>query len=560
MNCTGCRQVLEDEARFCSGCGASTAGVREETDDPSWQETLKDERAVDPLIGRVLDAKYEVIERLGEGGMGAVYRARRLHIGDEIAVKALHQRFVLDAASVERFRREARSAAMIRHANVVTIHDFGEAQAADAPAYIVMELVRGVSLREVLKREKRFNPQRAVALMRDICAGVGVAHRQGVVHRDLKPDNVIVVPPADEGERETAKVVDFGLAKLRDMTTEFNLTQTGAVVGTPYYMSPEQCQDGQLDARADVYSLGVMLYEMLAGAPPFQANSLAGIIAKHLNEAPPALPPSLAIPPALEAVCRRALAKNPDERQTDAAELNRECQTALTESNVNAQVSTSAAWRTTLQTGTPTLPTLPATPPRERQSNWMKWAIAGFGALLLLGAVIVASVIKYMTVDLAPQREASATNVSSEAHSNEARPMNESRPLSDDMPVETSEAGRQTESESVAPSAKAQNLKGTWTGTYGPLNIPATLIIKEQQGDKLSGVLEQGSVRVAFTGKINPASRQLAIEETKVLRGDGWSLGKSTGELSADGRQMSGTGADAFGAQLGMSYNWSFSR
>lgn len=206
-----------------------------------------------------------------------------------------------------------------------------------------------------------------------------------------------------------------------------------------------------------------------------------------------------------------------------------------------------------MQTGTPTLPTLPATPRRERRSNWIKWAVASFGALLLVTVIAVAAV-KYLTADVAPQREASATNVSSGTNSNEARPSNER------ILAEASEATGQTESESVAPSAKAQNLKGTWTGTYGPLNIPATLIIKEQQGDKLSGVLEQGSVRVAFTGTLDRASRQLTFEETKVLSGDGWSLGKSTGELSADGQQMSGTGADAFGAQLGMSYNWSFSR
>src|SRR5918994_2191130 len=129
--------------------------------------------------------------RLGEGGMGTVYRARRLHIGDEVAVKVLHPKYVADADAVERFRREARSAAIIRHANVVTIHDFGEARASGAPAYLVMELVRGTSLRELLRREGRLAPARAVSLMSDICAGVGVAHREGVVHRDLKPDNVI---------------------------------------------------------------------------------------------------------------------------------------------------------------------------------------------------------------------------------------------------------------------------------------------------------------------------------------------------------------------------------
>lgn len=145
--------------------------------------------------------------------MGAVYRARRVHIGDEVAVKVLHGSFVADADAVERFRREARAAAMLRHPNVVTIHDFGEARGSAAPAYIVMELAEGASLRALLRSEGRLGPARAVALMGDICAGVGAAHRRQIVHRDLKPDNIIVLPPDVEGERETAKVVDFGIAK-----------------------------------------------------------------------------------------------------------------------------------------------------------------------------------------------------------------------------------------------------------------------------------------------------------------------------------------------------------
>ena len=161
-----------------------------------------------------------------------------------------------------------------------------------------MELVRGISLRDLLRQEGRLAPERAVAIMRDICAGVGIAHRQGIVHRDLKPDNVIVVPPEVEGERETAKVLDFGLAKLRDIAAEFSLTQTGAVMGTPYYMSPEQWRGEPLDARADVYSLGAMLYEILTDSPPFEATNVAGLMTKHLNEPPPPLRPNLEISPA----------------------------------------------------------------------------------------------------------------------------------------------------------------------------------------------------------------------------------------------------------------------
>jgi len=285
MNCPQCQQALREGARFCSRCGfAIESGRRTDSaplsDVPVPTADAKDAAetvvVLDPLIGRVLDSKYELLALIGEGGIGAVYRARRLHIGDQVAVKVLHPQYVIEEVSLERFRREARATAQLHHPNVVTIHDFGEAHGKDAPAYIVMEFVAGESLRAILKREGRLPLERALWLMRDICAGVGVAHRHNIVHRDLKPDNIIVLPPVSEGEREMAKVVDFGLAKLRDLAAGESLTQTGAVVGTPYYMSPEQCRGEALDARADVYSLGAMLYEMLAGIPPFTAPTITG--------------------------------------------------------------------------------------------------------------------------------------------------------------------------------------------------------------------------------------------------------------------------------------------
>jgi len=324
------------------------------------------------LIGRILDSKYELLERLGEGGMGAVYRARRLHIGDEVAVKVLHADLIVNAKAIERFRREARSAAMISHPNVVSIHDFSDARSSDTPAYIVMELVRGISLRSLLKRDGRLSATRTVALMRDVCAGVGVAHRQGVVHRDLKPDNVIVAPASHEGEHETAKVVDFGIAKLRDMAAESGLTQTGAVMGTIYYMSPEQCRGEELDARADVYSLGAMIYEMLTGQPPFRANNITGLISKHVGEAPPAFSADLQVPPALAAACFTALAKNRDSRQADALALGRELQGGLAAIPAS-QVS--EAQRALARADAPT------------KSSWVKWAVGGLAALFLFVVV-----------------------------------------------------------------------------------------------------------------------------------------------------------------------------
>ena len=336
MVCPQCQQVVVDHLRFCTNCGqAITQGERVQVSPTAHTELVSapgqapNPTAHDPLIGRVLEAKYQLIACLGAGGMGAVYRARRAHIGDEVAVKILHPQYLTAKGALERFRREARAAALLHHPNVVAIYDYGEAPGEDVPAFIVMELVAGRSLRQLLQAERMFQLPRAVSLMREICAGVGAAHRHQVVHRDLKPDNIIVLPPDPETGHEVAKVVDFGLAKLRDLAADHTLTQTGAVMGTPYYMSPEQCRGDKIDARADVYSLGALLYEVLAGAPPFLAPTPTGVVAKHLTEAPPPLPEQLGLPPLVEAVIMRALAKDPEARPTDATTLARELQAAM---------------------------------------------------------------------------------------------------------------------------------------------------------------------------------------------------------------------------------------
>lgn len=341
MNCQQCQHEIKDGAKFCPLCGAQQHFA------PSVNSTAQEETIVnasvgntpiDKLVGRVLDNRYELVDKLGEGGMGAVYRARRLHIGDEAAVKILHEKFVDEPATVERFQREAKAAAMLQHPNVVTIYDFSAARGVgdeSAPAYIVMELIRGESLRDLLQREGGLPTSRAVHLMREICAGVGAGHRRGVVHRDLKPDNVIVLSANSERETETVKVVDFGIAKLRDMTNAVQqptLTQVGSVIGTPYYMSPEQCRGDSLDARSDVYALGALFYEMLTGAPPFTAPTVTGVIAKHLTEPPPPLPAKPDLSPQLAQVVQRALAKDPAQRQADALEFGKDLQQSLTAS------------------------------------------------------------------------------------------------------------------------------------------------------------------------------------------------------------------------------------
>src|SRR5919107_4255803 len=264
--CPNCRAVVA-RGRRCSSCGMSLAPIkrvsRASADGGNWEACKEGE----PLLGRVLDSKYKLVECLGVGGMGTVYLARRLHIGDNVAVKILNPDNRDDASLVERFRREACIAARSCDSRVVAIYDSGET--LDGTIYLVMPLIKAPTLRKVLETEKRLPPERASSLMIEVCCGVAAAHRKGIVHRDLKPENIMVLPATEERGRESVKVLDFGLAKPLNPTREQLLTQPGVILGSPLYMSPEQCRGELLDARSDVYALGIILYELLTGQPPF---------------------------------------------------------------------------------------------------------------------------------------------------------------------------------------------------------------------------------------------------------------------------------------------------
>jgi eukaryotic-like serine/threonine-protein kinase len=242
-----------------------------------------------------------------------------------VAVKVLNQRFVEDEAARERFRREARAAGRLRHQNAVAVTDFG--QTADGLVYIVMELLEGCSLRDVLATDAPLDIARAVSLMLQISAAVAAAHEAGIIHRDLKPGNVFIMQRRNSPP--VVKVLDFGIAKLATEAAEDaelrTLTQTGVMIGTPRYMSPEQCDGAKLTPAADVYSLGIMLYEMLTGTTPFTGTSPLAVAVQHSSK-PPTPPRELrpALPVPLEALVLRALAKDPAERPRDAGELRRE--------------------------------------------------------------------------------------------------------------------------------------------------------------------------------------------------------------------------------------------
>src|ERR1044072_3190084 len=241
---------------------------------------------VDPLLGHTLDEKYLLEEQLGIGGMGTVYRARHLLIDRPVAVKVLNQRFVEDEAARTRFRREARAAGRLQHANSVTVTDFGESH--DGYVYLVMELLEGRTLRDVLAKEAPLDVARSVSLMLQIAGAVAAAHEAGIIHRDLKPANIFIVQRADVPA--VVKGLDFGIEKPAaesfDDDDPMTLTQVGAMIGTPRYMSPEQCDGLDLTPAADVYSLGCILYEMLTGTVRFSGFLPLAIAMKHTSESP----------------------------------------------------------------------------------------------------------------------------------------------------------------------------------------------------------------------------------------------------------------------------------
>lgn len=289
--------------------------------------TVAMDSPADPLIGKTLDEKYRLDERLGTGGMGTVYRATHLLIDRPVAVKVLNPRYVEDEAAQTRFRREARAAGRLQHANAVTVTDFG--RTSDGLVYIVMELLEGRTLRDVLARDAPLDVARAVSIMLQISSAVAAAHNAGVIHRDLKPANIFVVQRKDAPP--FIKVLDFGIAKLAadaldgDDDPQVTLTQVGAMIGTPRYMSPEQCDGAHLTPAADVYSLGIILYEMLTGTTPFNGTSPLAIAIKHSSQ-PPRSPREFVatIPNALEEVVLHALEKKAEDRPKDAEAFRQE--------------------------------------------------------------------------------------------------------------------------------------------------------------------------------------------------------------------------------------------
>src|SRR5215510_10480481 len=332
-HCSICNEKYDDSISFC----------------PRDGEVLEEDSG--SLVGKALDGQYQIESMLGKGGMGAVYRARHILLGDRVAIKVLPPEMRSNTEWLRRFQREGQAARRFRHPNAVTVYDLRTS--SDGTIYLVMEYVEGNTLDAELRKRGRFSPAEALATLKPVMSVLNAAHAMGVVHRDLKPEN-IMIGKAGTGGEPVVKLLDLGIAKLREVagaekTGSTNLTVAGQMLGTPYYMSPEQWgelpQDGnpEIDGRADIYSLGCVLYEIIAAQRPFSGMSLAELRRQHVSVTPEPLHQVTAgVSENFSQVIARAIAKDRKDRQDTASELEQELVTALSAEGISATPSLSA--------------------------------------------------------------------------------------------------------------------------------------------------------------------------------------------------------------------------
>lgn len=290
--CVSCAQSFSLDIEYCPEDGSQLYEVRD-----------------DNLVGRIFADRYLVTDFLGKGGMSSVYKAQHTYMHKTVALKILLPHLACDPKSIRRFQREAKSASLLRHPNLLEVHDFGVTP--DGEAFIVMQFVEGISLADYLAERKRLDLELFYTVFEQVCAGLSHAHSEGVIHRDLKPSNVMM---NTAGGAIVVQVIDFGLAKLEGEDAALRITNDSEVIGSPLYMSPEAYSSSQLTVSADIYSLGCLMYEALQGDPPFLADSITETVMKQLYHDPKPLPAALAVPSELEKLIQSMLNKEPENR------------------------------------------------------------------------------------------------------------------------------------------------------------------------------------------------------------------------------------------------------
>jgi serine/threonine-protein kinase len=351
----------------------------------------------DPLLGQTLAGRYLIHKKLGEGGMGAVYYAQHTVLEKPVALKVLHGEFARKGDLVQRFMQEAKAASRIRHENVIDISDFGSTP--EGLVFFAMELLQGHDLHEDIARHRlggvRMPWQRSRGIFLQICSALAAAHGQGVVHRDLKPENIYLVEWL--GHRDFVKLLDFGIAKLTEVADgDRKLTRTGMLFGTPEYMSPEQARGDNVDHRVDIYAMGCILYQLVTGRVPFEAENFMGILSMHLTEEPPPIPPpvfaEIGAPPGLADVIAKALAKDRNQRYQTVDDLANAVRTLDGEAPrpvIQPQVPVAITRQRTQWTGNLAVPTEDDGPAEKRRSP-APWI--ALGAMLLVGGGVAAFV------------------------------------------------------------------------------------------------------------------------------------------------------------------------
>jgi len=312
----------------------------------------------DPYIGKVIDGRYEIMARIGEGGMGVVYKAKQTSIDRVIAIKVLNPQMASDQQWIQRFYNEAKATSRLQHPNTIRMFDFG--QSADGRLFLTMEFLDGQTLREAVARQAPMAPNRVLKVLIQCCASLAEAHSIGIIHRDIKPDNVFLLNMA--GSPDFVKLLDFSVAKLLQENDRMR-TQAGVVFGTPQYMSPEQGRGLPLDARSDIYALGILAYEMLTGQVPFNDENPMNVLQMHLRSEVPPLPQT--VPMEMQQVVRRALSKDPGQRYQSAGEMMQHCQQVFAQvQGGGPSIGAAGVPKTMIAQAPPGLPPMQGGPPQ----------------------------------------------------------------------------------------------------------------------------------------------------------------------------------------------------